>query len=46
MSHEDPVMVEGGGGSTGVEHTGVLFQDLLEGLQVTRVRLRGDGGHV
>ena len=39
MSHEDPVVVEGGGGTAGVEDRWVSFQQTLEGLQVAWVSL-------
>ena len=41
VSHEHPVVVQGGGGATGVEHAGVVPQQGLEGLQVARIRLSG-----
>ncbi len=39
VAHEDPVVVEGGGRSTRVEDARVVLENLLEGFQMTWVRL-------
>ena len=40
MTHEDPVMVEGGGCPADVEHSRVLLQHSLKLLKMSRIRLK------
>ena len=44
VPHEHPVVVEGGRSAAGMEHRGMVLEEVLEGLQVARISLRREGG--